>query len=153
MTEFCHFFCHSQISLMCLISFLVKSIFLYHQSHNNVFESSKKGNFWSAYTNLDYFLLLTYSCSQNSWNYQLLLIVHLKGGSFCSSVVEVLPCSGCFITCMGAHFPAVEMCKFLRFLAEYLTALAFLCCHYIFDSYITCLTLSFNTVYVYFHSH
>ena len=24
-------------------------------------------------------------------------------------VVEVLPCSGCFITCTGAHFPAVEL--------------------------------------------
>ena len=24
-------------------------------------------------------------------------------------VVEVLPCSGCFITCMSAHFPAVEL--------------------------------------------
>ena len=26
-------------------------------------------------------------------------------------------------------------------------------CHYIFDSYVTCLTLSFNTVYVPFHLH
>ena len=24
-------------------------------------------------------------------------------------VVEVLPCNDCFITCMGAHFPAVEL--------------------------------------------
>ena len=47
-----------------------------------------------------------------------------------------------------------KMHKFLRPLVEYLAALPFLCCHYIFDSYITCcLTLSFNTVYVYFHSH
>ena len=46
-----------------------------------------------------------------------------------------------------------KMRKFLRFLAEYLAASAFLCFHYIFDSYITCLTLSFNTVYMYFHSH
>ena len=37
-----------------------------------------------------------------------MIIVHLKGGS-CSSVVKVLPCSGCFITCMGVHFPAVEL--------------------------------------------
>ena len=43
--------------------------------------------------------------------------------------------------------------KFLRSVAEYLAALAFLCCHYIFDSYITCLTVCFNTVCVYFHSH
>ena len=43
--------------------------------------------------------------------------------------------------------------KFLRSLAEYLAALAFLCFHYIFDSYTTCLTLSFNTVSVFFHSH
>ena len=36
--------------------------------------------------------------------------------------------------------------RFLRSLADFLSALAFLCCHYIFDSYVTCLTLSFNTV-------
>ena len=46
-----------------------------------------------------------------------------------------------------------KMHKFLRSSAQYLTALAFLCCHYIFDSYITCLTLCFNTVCVYFHLH
>ena len=27
----------------------------------------------------------------------------------CLSVVETLPRSGCFTTCMGAHFPAVEL--------------------------------------------
>ena len=27
----------------------------------------------------------------------------------CSSVVKALPSPGCFTTCMGAHFPAVEM--------------------------------------------
>ena len=41
-----------------------------------------------------------------------------------------------------------KMCKFLRSLVDFLSALAFLCCHYIFDLYIICLTLSFNTVYV-----
>ena len=46
-----------------------------------------------------------------------------------------------------------KMHKFLRSLADFLSALASLCCHYIFDLYFTCLTLSFNTVYVYFHSH
>ena len=46
-----------------------------------------------------------------------------------------------------------NMGKYLRSLTECLVVLAFLCCHYIFDSYITCLTLSFNIVYVYFHSH
>ena len=39
-----------------------------------------------------------------------------------------------------------KMCKCFRSLAEDLVALAFLCCHYIFDSYIICLTLNFNTV-------
>ena len=43
--------------------------------------------------------------------------------------------------------------KFLRSLTEYLAVLAFLYCHYIFDSYIICLTLSFNTLSVHFHSH
>ena len=42
--------------------------------------------------------------------------------------------------------------RFLRSLANFLLALAFLCCHYIFDS-VTCLTLSFDTIYVYFHSY
>ena len=36
--------------------------------------------------------------------------------------------------------------RFLLFLAHFLSALAFLCCYYIFDSYVTCLTLGFNTV-------
>ena len=58
---------------------LAKSIFLYHQSHDNVFESSK---FQSAYTNLHYFVLLTYSCLQNSRSYYLSIIVCLKGKSF-----------------------------------------------------------------------
>ena len=30
-------------------------------------------------------------------------------------MVEILPCSGCFITCMGAHFPTVEWDKAIRF--------------------------------------
>ena len=34
---------------------------------------------------------------------------------FCSSVVEVLPCSGCFISCMGAGFTAVELDNAIRF--------------------------------------
>ena len=46
-----------------------------------------------------------------------------------------------------------RMPKFLRSLAEYLATLTFLCCHYMFDSYITSLTLSLNTIYVSFHSH
>ena len=46
-----------------------------------------------------------------------------------------------------------KMRKFLRSLAEYLASLAFLYCRYIFDLYITCLTLSFSNVYVYFHLH
>ena len=45
-----------------------------------------------------------------------------------------------------------KMHKFLISLADFLSALTFLCCHYIFD-YICC-HYSFNTaVYVYFHSH
>ena len=44
-----------------------------------------------------------------------------------------------------------KMLKFLRFLAEYLVALAFSYWHYMFELHITCLTLSFNTVHIYFH--
>ena len=39
--------------------------------------------------------------------------------------------------------------RFLRFLADFFSALAFLCCHYTFDSYVTCLTLSLN-IYINF---
>ena len=28
---------------------------------------------------------------------------------FCPLVVEALPCSGCFTTCMGVRFPTVDM--------------------------------------------
>ena len=45
-----------------------------------------------------------------------------------------------------------KMRKFLRSQAEYLAALAFLCCH-MFDSSATSLTLSFNTAFMYFYSH
>ena len=38
-----------------------------------------------------------------------------KEDNFCSLVFEVLPCSGCFITCMGGHFPAVELDNAIQF--------------------------------------
>ena len=43
--------------------------------------------------------------------------------------------------------------SFLMSLADFLSSLAFLCCHYIFDSSVTYLTLSFNNIYLYFHSY
>ena len=42
-----------------------------------------------------------------------------------------------------------KMHKFLKSQAEYPVALAFLCCHYIFGSYVTCLTLSSNFLCIY----
>ena len=39
--------------------------------------------------------------------------------------------------------------RFLSSLADFLSALAFLCCHYVFDSYVTCLTLNLN-IYINF---
>ena len=39
---------------------------------------------------------------------------------FCSSVVEVFPCSGCFITVMSVHFPAVELYNGIRFNTFYM---------------------------------
>ena len=94
-----------------------------------------------------------------------------KEDNFCSSVVEVLPCSCSFtrvctspqlswtIRSSLAPLPGRQcscgivlelvlvllvlvlgfsgkLCKFLRTLAGYLVALAFLCCHYIVDSHI-----------------
>ena len=50
--------------------------------------------------------------------------------------------------CLGHEF-SDKMHKFLRSQAEYLVALAFLCCHYIFGSYVTCLTLSSNFLCIY----
>ena len=37
----------------------------------------------------------------------LLELLAIKGGVFLF-LVEALPCSSCFTTCMGAHLPAVE---------------------------------------------
>ena len=68
------------------ISFLHKYIFLYHQIHDNVKKNFKKSRIIS------------------------------KEGYFCSSVIEVLPCSGCFVTCMGAHFPTFELDNGIRFI-------------------------------------
>ena len=34
---------------------------------------------------------------------------------FCPLVVEILPCSGCFITYIGAHFPVVELDNAIQF--------------------------------------
>ena len=45
------------------------------------------------------------------------------------------------------------LCWIIWPISDILSPSAFLCCHYIFDSCVTCLTLSFNTLYVYFHSH
>ena len=39
--------------------------------------------------------------------------------------------------------------RILRSLADFISALAFLYCHYIFDSYVTCLTISLN-IYINF---
>ena len=74
-----------------------------------------KSCFRSAYTNLIFFLLFPQSRLLNSRSYQLLIIVRLKGGSFLFVVLEVLPCSGCFITCMGARFPTIQLDNAIRF--------------------------------------
>ena len=34
---------------------------------------------------------------------------------FCSSVFEILPFSGCVVTCMGVQFPAVELDNTVQF--------------------------------------
>ena len=43
------------------------------------------------------------------------MAMFLRGGKFCFSVVEATSCSGSFTTCMGAHFPAVELDNAIRF--------------------------------------
>ena len=57
--------------------------------------------------------------------------------------------------CPGPEVPCWifdKMHKFSRSFAVYHVALAFLCCHHI-DSYITYMTISFNTVNAYVYSH
>ena len=46
-----------------------------------------------------------------------------------------------------------KMRRFLRSQTDFISPSAFLCCHYIIDSYVICFTLIFFTAYVYFHSH
>ena len=229
---FLAFLCHFQIAVICLIYLFLTNLHCFRIRSMTMFlKVLNKVNFTNLnciYTNLNYFLLLTYSSSQNSWGYQLLIIVRLNGRSFL-----FLGCR----SCMGAHFSIVELdviqfstkspvsklaCQFdcffqylpglevlacsfntnlnyvttmlqlhpsmnhsvklqqlqgedaatfwvafsqicnlcsslldprpfLSSLADFLLALAFLCYHYIFDSYVTCLTLNFNPVYYFSH--
>ena len=55
-----------QISLICSTYVYLSNLYFHTMRSMTVFESSKQGKFQSAYTNLSYFLLLTYSHSQNS---------------------------------------------------------------------------------------
>ena len=101
-------FCHFRI-LICLIYLSLPNLYFHTIRSIEIFLKVLTGKFQCACTNLNNILLLTYSLCQNSRSYQLIIIVRLKGRSFFSSVAEVLPCSCCFITCMGVHFPVVEL--------------------------------------------
>ena len=64
------------------------------------------------FTNLLELLVINHSSSfVPRWFVRLLFLLF----HFCSSVVESLLCSGCFTTCMGAHFSAVDMGNTIRF--------------------------------------
>ena len=58
---------------------------------------------------------MTYSCLQNSWSHLILIIVCLKGGSCLFLICWSSPLFDCFITCMGAHFPAAELDSVIQF--------------------------------------
>ena len=57
-------FFQSRISLICLIYLSLPNLYFYTIRPVTMFFK-----FQSAYTNLDYFLLLTHSRLQNSWSY------------------------------------------------------------------------------------
>ena len=54
------------------------------------------------------YFFYTSSVCKTLWSYYLLIIVRLKGGSFLFLSCWSSPMFGCFITCMVAHFPAVD---------------------------------------------
>ena len=65
-----------------MIHLSLQNLYFYSIRSKTVFESSKQGKFQSVQTNLNYFLLLTYSHSQSSQSYYLIIIVCLKRASF-----------------------------------------------------------------------
>ena len=84
------------------ISLLVKSMFLYHETHSNVLKVLNKVNFRVFVIDLLSFAKLLELLAINDSASERRIILF-------PSVVEVLSCSGCFITWMGAHFPADEL--------------------------------------------
>ena len=119
-TEFRRLFCHSQISLICLIYlsfpslyfYTIRSILMFLKVLNFVnFKCLHKPRLFLI-IDLVLFAKLLDDKTKTIYILELLAINHSSSKRriiFCSSVVEVLLCSGCFITCMGAHFPAVEL--------------------------------------------
>ena len=107
--EFCRVFLSSRISLICLICFSLPDLYFYTISFipfTMFLKDLNKVNFRVLTETWIIIELLP----QNSWSYLV-----WKEDYFCSLVVEILPCSGCFITCMGAHFPALELDNAIRF--------------------------------------
>ena len=109
------FFCHSQLFLMCLLYLSLPNLYFYTIRFTTVLLKVLNKINISAYTNVNYFLFLTYFRSQKSWSYYLLIIVCLKGGS-----ILILGCWSsliycCFTPCMGACFHAVELDNAIRF--------------------------------------
>ena len=105
--QFHHFFCHFQISLICLIHLSLLNLHLYTIRSITMFLKVVNKVDFKVLAQL--FLTIDLLLFSKLFDLQLLITVHLKGGSFCSSVVEVLPCSDCFITCMRVHFPTFEL--------------------------------------------
>ena len=72
---------------------------------------------------------------------------------YCEKSVKVCRSRQLWVVFWLFHSIRTKYAKFLWSLADSLSALVFLCCHYIFGSYVTCLSLSFNSVFLQLHSN
>ena len=109
-------FCHSQISLICLIYLSLPNLYFCTIKFMIMFlKVLNKVNIKALIQTLivSYYRLTPICKTLGVISYLTKFV--WKEDHFCSLVVEVLQCSSCFITCMGADFPAVELDNAVRF--------------------------------------
>ena len=92
------------------ISFLAKSMLCIIRSMTMFLKVlNKVSNFRALFTNLNYFVSLLALVRK------ILGVITINQSLSERGITFFLPCSACFITCMGAHFPAVALDNAIRF--------------------------------------
>ena len=95
--------CLIYLSLPNLCLCIIRSMTMFLKVLNKV------SNFRALFTNLNYFVSLLALVRK------ILGVITINQSLSERGITFFLPCSGCFITCMGAHFPAVALDNAIRF--------------------------------------